>query len=388
MAAQCAYPIVLVHGMFGWGEGEGINRKLPYWGAMNGDLTAFLRENGASACYAASVCPISSAWDRACELYAQLTGTRVDYGKAHAEKYRHRRYGRTYMQPLFAGWSAEKKVHLVGHSFGGNTVRLLAHLLANGAPEEQAATPAEELSALFTGGKGDWVQSVLTICAPHNGTAAFDVCNRYKIMPEGVAYNVAGVLGRSPLNGGPVDYHMEQFGLSNTPGQKDAFPLRRVKRQIKQSDDSIRFDMSVAGADAINERIRISDNVYYFSYAFNAVEQNPRTGRYAPKYIGLPVLRATSALLLFDDRRANAQTPDRYERFANDGLVNLWSALYPSTEPHQAFDPAQIRPGVWNVMPVRRGDHGIAIGLLCDKRETQDFYLEILGLLASAEKNS
>jgi len=33
--------------------------------------------------YAASVAPNGSAWDRACELYAQLSGTRVDYGKAH-----------------------------------------------------------------------------------------------------------------------------------------------------------------------------------------------------------------------------------------------------------------------------------------------------------------
>ena len=47
---------------------------------------------------------MGSAWDRTCELYAQLTGTRVDYGKAHAEKYGHARYGRTYEKPLFPGW--------------------------------------------------------------------------------------------------------------------------------------------------------------------------------------------------------------------------------------------------------------------------------------------
>ena len=29
MAEICEYPVILVHGMFGWGEGEGINRKNP-----------------------------------------------------------------------------------------------------------------------------------------------------------------------------------------------------------------------------------------------------------------------------------------------------------------------------------------------------------------------
>lgn len=41
----------------------------------------FLREKGYD-CHAASVSPTGSAWDRACELYAQLAGKRTDYGAA------------------------------------------------------------------------------------------------------------------------------------------------------------------------------------------------------------------------------------------------------------------------------------------------------------------
>ena len=44
---------------------------------------------------APSMGPFTSAWDRACEVYAQLVGGTVDYGKAHSEKYGHERYGRT-----------------------------------------------------------------------------------------------------------------------------------------------------------------------------------------------------------------------------------------------------------------------------------------------------
>ena len=51
----------------------------------SGDLISFLKEKGFE-CYAASVSPQGSAWDRACELYAQLSDTRVDYGKHHSQQ--------------------------------------------------------------------------------------------------------------------------------------------------------------------------------------------------------------------------------------------------------------------------------------------------------------
>ena len=182
MQRVCKYPIIFVHGLFGWGGDEGIDRRMPYWGATTGSLIDYLTDEG-FACYSASVGPISSAWDRACELYARLTGTRVDYGKVHSARVHHRRYGRTYTEPLFEGWGPEKKVHLIGHSFGGNTIRLLTHLLTYGDPHEQDGTDPKELSGLFTGGKGDWVQSVVTLCSPHNGTYAFGAAAKYKMLP-------------------------------------------------------------------------------------------------------------------------------------------------------------------------------------------------------------
>ena len=69
---------VFVHGLSGWGSYDQKYRRMPYWGMRGGDLMAFLRGKGFD-CYAASVSPTGSAWDRACELYAQLAGKRVDY---------------------------------------------------------------------------------------------------------------------------------------------------------------------------------------------------------------------------------------------------------------------------------------------------------------------
>ena len=75
----------------------------------------------------ANVGAFSSNYDRAVELYYYIKGGRVvDYGAAHAAKYGHNRYGRTY-KGIIPDWEPGKKVHLVGHSMGGQTIRLMEH---------------------------------------------------------------------------------------------------------------------------------------------------------------------------------------------------------------------------------------------------------------------
>ena len=81
-------PVVFVHGLMGWGQRDKINRIMPYWGMTTGSLPDYLATQGYET-YAASVGPISSAWDRACELYAQLVGTRTDYGVKHSQDFGH-----------------------------------------------------------------------------------------------------------------------------------------------------------------------------------------------------------------------------------------------------------------------------------------------------------
>lgn len=374
------YPIVFVHGLFGWGDDEGINKKLPYWGASAGDLTEYLESLDIES-YAGSVGPISSAWDRACELYARLTGTRVDYGKAHSEKYKHRRFGRTYNKPMFEGWGSEKKIHLVGHSFGGSSVRMLVYLLTYGSKEEQAVTAPEDLSGLFTGGKESFVQSVVTLCTPHNGAKAYHMVNRLKAKPflEFAIYNTVGIAGRTKFNGNLVDYHLEQYGLSNTPGEKDAVPIHKAQKAFKVNKDSVTYDMSIDGAIRMNRFLEISPNVYYYSYAFNAVEKT-KSGKYElPSKVDFPFLKFTSSLILIDDKLSH------HSQTANDGLVGVNSALHPSDEPFQEYDPKDVKPGIWNVMPVRVGDHGTAIGLMTDPEKTWEFYREIVDMLLKTE---
>ena len=114
------YPIVLVHGLFGWGGTEVLG--LNYWGGFS-SLRDILNNAGYEV-YTPSIGPVASNWDRACELYAYLVGGTVDYGAYHSATNGHARYGRTFpgVLPELNNPDSELKVHLVGHSMGGETI--------------------------------------------------------------------------------------------------------------------------------------------------------------------------------------------------------------------------------------------------------------------------
>ena len=390
MAIKNQYPAVFVHGVYGWGMEEGIDKKMPYWGASSGNLMQFLAENGYAA-FALSVGPVSSAWDRCCEMYACLTGTTVDYGKAHAKAHDHRRFGRTYEKPLFEGFSAEEKIHLIGHSFGGITVRLFAHLMAFGSEAERAVTDEKDLSGLFTGGKGDWIASVTTLCAPHNGSTLFDLMFKTHIMPvvKRVTLDWVTTVGRTPLQSRLVDFHMEQFGANNTPGKRDLHDFFQVRRLLKVTQDSVQYDMSNEGTARLSTQMQpIVPNIYYFSYYFNAMEKSDRADRYRPANANFKFLSMTSDFVMLMCRRAMLQGKMSFEDVAGDGLVHISSAMHPNDQPFKLYDADHLEPGIWNVMPERKGDHGTAIGLFAPPEQTHAFYLELMELLCRTEHMS
>lgn len=376
---------IFVHGMFGWGCGEGINSHAPYWGATTGDLMKYLTDKGYE-CYAASVGPMSSAWDQACELYAQITGQRIDYGVIHSKKFNHSRYGREYTEPLIKDFGKnEQKIrfHLIGHSYGGVCVKLLTHLLTNGAPEEYGA--CEDASELFAGGKEDWVKSCTTLCTPHNGSTAYNYVVKKHLKPlfkSGVTA-WAALLGRSPLNGRLVDFHLEQFGITDIPGEKNAPKISKKFKEFYETNDSIDYAIGPKGAKEINELISISDNVYYFSYAFDSTERVK--GKYKTKNSDFFLMAMTGNALIRFGEYTDDETGETFDEkwLPNDGLVNVTSALYPENAPHTDYDSENIKSGVWNVMPVQKGDHGTAIGLFADEIQTRLFYDDMIKMLSS-----
>ena len=118
------YPIVLVHGLFGWGGTEVLG--LNYWGGFS-SLRDILNDAGYKV-YTPSIGPVASNWDRACELYAYLVGGTVDYGAYHSATNGHARYGRTFpgVLPELNNPDSELKVHLVMSPLDGTTVTVFS----------------------------------------------------------------------------------------------------------------------------------------------------------------------------------------------------------------------------------------------------------------------
>lgn len=385
-----AYPCVFVHGFLGWGSDEGINEDIPYWGATACDLIENLNAMGYE-CYAASVGPISVNWDRVCEFYAQLTGTRVDYGEAHSKTHGHARYGRTYDKPLFEGWGQPdssgktKKVNLIGHSLGGNTVRQLLGLLADGSQEEINATDPDELSGLFTGGKSDWVNAVVTVCSPNNGCSLYYFCTQFNLIKpvKIIMFSWARMWGHNNLAHGYFDFHLEHFGLTDVPGEEftSDMSLATLIKIIRDEDGWVEPSLSPEGVSEMNESVGICNDVYYFAYPFSSTVENKTTGRYTPIKTTLPVLRLFSYAMgsMYRNTISDYQIDEKW--FDNDGLVNVISQKAPFDDPSQDYDPNDIKPGVWNVMPVSRGDHGNAIGLGTSEKAVMSFYCDMLDML-------
>lgn len=345
------YTNVLVHGLGGWGDASDINKLSPYWGSKTGNLAKYLTGQGYDT-IEASVGPFSSTWDRVCELYAQLMGTTVDYGAAHSVKHNHNRYGKAYTTPLMKKWDSTHQVNLIGHSFGGETVRLLASLMEYGDISEQKATK-DNISGLFTGGKGNYVHSVTTLCSPHNGTTLYYIIDSLPYLIPTLLKTICVINGASSQT---LLNKFYNIGLS------------QFKSSVfSKGTDNAGYELSPEGAKVLNKSIKTVDSVYYFSYAFESTYT--KNGVQVPDKDILPVLYLTSLSMGVYKNKTFSQV--------NDGLVNVNSALYPWTDAHINYNENNIWSGVWNVMPVMEGHHGTIIGMDGNTNEIHDFYIQL-----------
>ncbi len=323
---QTNYPYVFVHGLMGWGQYDAHYKIMPYWGMFGGELMTKLNAKGYS-CHPASVAGTASAWDRACELYAQLTGTVTDYGKAHSERCGHERYGKDFTSnALIEKWDEENKINLLGHSFGGATIRVFASLMAVGSEEEIKATEPDDISPFFTGGKESYIYSLTSLAAPHNGTTAYESSD------------------------------------TNT--------------------DSAAYDMYIDNALALNSTLYTSPSTYYFSIPCSATNKNADGTYSADKKIMEIIFRSSADEIgKITGTTAGGYVFDETWQ-ENDGLVNTLSAMAPSSAPSAPFDADNITKGVWNIMPTYRGDHmSLQGGFFKTNTDVERLYTEHLDMI-------
>ncbi len=283
-----SYPIVLVHGFIGWGRDEvGGPYGHYYWGGYD-DLQEILRKAGHD-CYTGVVGPFSSNWDRACELYAQLKGVRTDYGLAHSIKHKHERFGIDFSNKALlknkegkSDWGSagsHKKIHIIAHSQGAQTVRMLAQLLENGFQEEISASyPAENpISPLFKGTPEtkNLVHSITTLAGVQNGTTLANSVDKLVPMILDIVANLMAVIGidENDTVFNVYDFKLQQFGFkSRQQNETIKDYLARMKIAVNgflssNTKDICLWDLSPEGAREQNEWVHTQDNIYYFSYA-------------------------------------------------------------------------------------------------------------------------
>ncbi|RIP34718.1 YSIRK-type signal peptide-containing protein [Staphylococcus gallinarum] len=382
MAKQSQYknddPIILVHGFNGFTDDINPPILSHYWGGDKLNIRQDLQDNGYET-YEASIGALSSNYDRAVELYYYIKGGTVDYGAAHAEKYGHERYGRTY-EGVYKDWQPGQKVHLVAHSMGGQTVRQLEELLRNGNPEEinYQKEHGGEISPLYQGGHDNMVTSITTLGTPHNGTVASDELGNEAFIRQ-IVYDYVKFKGNTDSRS---DFGLNQWGLKQQEGESYSAYVKRVKNsKLWKTQDNGLYDLSTEGAAKLNANTSLNPNIVYKTYTGESTRSTLFGRQKSDINMFLP-FTVTGNII---GKTANTSWRE------NDGLVSVVSAQHPNNQAYIAATD-EIQKGVWQVTPVRHGwDHVDFVGQDStdpnhDSVELQQFWHGIADELVRSEQ--
>ncbi|CAH1414938.1 unnamed protein product [Lactuca virosa] len=210
-------PIVLVHGIFGFGKGR-LGGLSYFAGAEKKDEKVLVPDLGS----------LTSIYDRARELFYYLKGGQVDYGEEHSKAYGHSQFGRTYEQGHYPIWDEDHPIHFVGHSAGAQVIRALQQMLADKAFRGHENTSES------------WVLSVTSLSGAFNGTT------------------------RAYLDGMQQDDGKSMKSKSGIWGLIDCLVGNSGPFT---SGDWILPDLTIQGAMRLNSRLNTFPSTYYFSYA-------------------------------------------------------------------------------------------------------------------------
>ncbi|MGW7907435.1 YSIRK-targeted triacylglycerol lipase [Staphylococcus pseudoxylosus] len=342
-------PIILVHGFNGFTDDINPAVLAHYWGGDKLDIRQDLESNGYEA-YEASIGALSSNYDRAVELYYYIKGGTVDYGAAHAEKYGHERYGKTY-EGVYKDWQPGKKVHLVAHSMGGQTIRQLEELLRNGNPAEieYQKEHGGEVSPLFQGNNDNMVNSITTIGTPHNGTHAADALGNEAFVRQ-LAFDYAKFKGNKNSK---VDFGFGQWGLKQREGETYAQYVQRVQNSgLWKTKDNGFYDLTREGAAKLNKNTSLNPNIVYKTYTGESTRPTLLGNQKSDINMFLPFTITGNVI-------GKAAEKEWRE---NDGLVSTISSQHPF---NQAYTEAtnEVKKGIWQVTPIKHGwDHVDFVG--------------------------
>ena len=362
--AQNSYPIILIHGFMGWGEGE--MGEYNYWGGSK-DYVDMIKKNG-NTVFELSVGPVSSNWDRAIEAYYQLKGGQVDYGALHSQKYDidQKPIGKIY-KGLYPQWNEDNPVHIIGHSMGGQTARMLQYLLSQQFLVDTNTGQNEE-SNLLGSSHNRWIKSITSISTPHDGTTLTEIVT--KTIPF-IQYfvGVAGVIGTEFY-----DFDLNHWGFQMGNNESWANYLKRMRKHSAWKTQNISsWDLSLDGAKELNNFLQASPDVYYFSIVTSTTERRESSLNHDPVESTSILIKTRSKLLGARPGYWSDGSKTDSLWFENDGVVNSISMYGPSTgingaDPLLEYDEEDLLiPGQWYWQKILKMDHWSIIGHLGNK---------------------
>lgn len=320
----------------------------------------------------------SSTHDRACDLFYALKGGTVDYGKDHSCNCGHPRFGKAHVG-LYEDWDADHPVHIVAHSYGGNTARYLQHLL------DIRFFPEHDTS-------GSWIRSIVCIASPLNGTTiihALGLTENARALRWGSFLHIAWALvairaflsrrmgwQRFVFNGD----HLFSFGDLSTSLLIVIRTILFASHPLLVSRDNGHSDMAIEPCMKMNAKVKEHPATTYLSVPCVRSHAGPRTVRHWPDEgaeIDIVVLGTFAGAWVLR-RRPYAEFRQE-EWFENDGLVPVYSQLFPRGVLKEADvrrlgdihhcnqQNKQVDKGVWQVCLVNRLMHRLSHTLSSDK---------------------
>jgi len=371
------YPVVFIHGFLGIAPEAGFSKFYKYFGSFTKDLIKDLNKDGYEV-YQPGLGPFTCAWDRCCEIWAYLYGGTVDYGKVHAERFGHARFGRTYPGVLkdLGTEGKHAKMHIIGHSFGGPTVCMFSSLLKTGSQEELDATPAEEVSEFFKGGHEDLLASVTTLSGTQNGTSLIDIMG-----DTVVELAVRGVLSMNAMVGRTkfmkfLDLYTDQWGIMDDPATitENKFGIdeeakKGIDAYAKCFIGNIGHEMGPKASREMLKDMVTLPNTYYFARPASRAHKT-KNGNFMPNHCIDVMFAPTTALMGIYSNKNMAIEGDDWKD--NDGMVPIAGQLAPEGQPAKTYvGGMKYEKGIWHNMPVVNKDHQTWAGMFTAK----EYYL-------------
>jgi len=379
---------------------QGLMARIKHGGAIR-ESVPFQSDDSNSDWFVVQLSPYASSHDRAVELFYQLKGGRVDFGELHSRSYGHQRFGRTYA-PALPNWDRNQPIVLVTHSHGGNTARMLQHLLHIGF------FPQHQTSA-------DWVRGIVAIAAPLNGCPVLhrlgmpirktcggvdsegvergQATGRVSLVRVGqtIGYCIHWMLGDFAWAKSIYDWGLDHWGITrSTAGWWCLAQLLWGSHRILNTDDTAGYELTVDGAAKLNSIMKLHTCTYYFSVPCHWTTEVPQyNNRALPKatpafwliplgLLGLNLLQyerptcrpqasdgSTAEWEPQDWRESDLLVPTHSQTHPHVGAMGMenrrpsWERLHkwPSKGLYKDAGKIKCRPGVWYVLPMYEIDH-------------------------------